>query len=703
MPRPRYSHHSSWPSDSRESPFVRNSFGHRQRSKLFLPAPPPVYRRPFSRQFWGGARVRSKRYQNRQRPFGVRAELGATPLLNPVVESVAQNSSSLVSLPAEPLLLSVESTAPLGQLDHDDLSIMASPAPGPAFSLPFEDLFPPQFFPPSRPNTDPRANLAPASSAGLPFVTSSLNRDAWEYFLRDYPDRSLVSCLLHIIDHGANIGFSGDYGVSQNCQNLSSTLTYPTAVDDAISTQLARGRIRGPYTSPPFTHFRSSPLGVAARKHSGKLRQIHHLSWPRGSSVNNGIPDSEASITYDMFDRAVADLVASGPGSSMIKLDLEQAFRHIPIRPADWPLLGYHWRGNFYYELFLMFGLRSAPYIFNLFAEALHWILQHHLPARIRHYLDDFLKIFSPGVHPDHVHASLTWARALAKILGLNFQEEKVLGPTFVLEFLGIILDSQRMEARLPAEKLVFLQSLLASWLTRSHCTQRELAELTGYLQFCAQVIPYSRAFLRSMFDFSASFRTPFARRRIPRSMHRDLQWWATFSSAWNGIRLLSPSRDTVHVYTDASGSKGAGGTFGSLWFSVRIPARYKTRDIQFKEFYAVIQAILCWGPQFSGKCVVFHIDNQAVDAAIRNLSMRSAPTMALIRQFLGFACQLDFEFTSAWISTHDNGVADAASRFQFSRMFELAPHLSRSSSPKLLSLADSRFTSTTPRPSSSF
>jgi hypothetical protein len=94
----------------------------------------------------------------------------------------------------------------------------------------------------------------------------------------------------------------------------------------------------------------------------------------------------------------------------MINLDLEQAFRHIPIHPADWPLLGYQWKGSFYYELFLMFGLCSAPYIFNLFSEALHWILSHHIPARIWHYLNDFLKIFCPETPPEIVHSALTWA-----------------------------------------------------------------------------------------------------------------------------------------------------------------------------------------------------------------------------------------------------------------------------------------------------
>jgi hypothetical protein len=62
---------------------------------------------------------------------------------------------------------------------------------------------------------------------------------------------------------------------------------------------------------------------------------INHLSWPPGSSVNIGIPDAGASISYDAFDCAVKDLISAGSGSLMAKLDLKDAFCHIPIYPAD--------------------------------------------------------------------------------------------------------------------------------------------------------------------------------------------------------------------------------------------------------------------------------------------------------------------------------------------------------------------------------
>jgi hypothetical protein len=54
-------------------------------------------------------------------------------------------------------------------------------------------------------------------------------------------------------------------------------------------------------------------------------------------------------------------------------------------------------------ECFLPFGLTTAPFIFNLFAEGLNWLLAAYLPlASIVHYLDDFIAIFpssAGGVH----------------------------------------------------------------------------------------------------------------------------------------------------------------------------------------------------------------------------------------------------------------------------------------------------------------
>ena len=100
----------------------------------------------------------------------------------------------------------------------------------------------------------------------------------------------------------------------------------------------------------------------------------------------------------------------------MAKVDLRNAFRLCPVRPEDWHLLGIHWRGTFYIEKCLPFGLHSAPYLFNLVAEALHWILCHYFGVFYTfHYLDDFFFAGSPG--SQECQQSLTDMLQLSKLL----------------------------------------------------------------------------------------------------------------------------------------------------------------------------------------------------------------------------------------------------------------------------------------------
>ena len=57
----------------------------------------------------------------------------------------------------------------------------------------------------------------------------------------------------------------------------------------------------------------------------------------------------------------------------MAKVDLK-SFSSI----EDWPLLGIHWRKQFYLDKCLPFGLRSVPYLFNMVANSLKCILKHY-------------------------------------------------------------------------------------------------------------------------------------------------------------------------------------------------------------------------------------------------------------------------------------------------------------------------------------
>jgi hypothetical protein len=151
----------------------------------------------------------------------------------------------------------------------------------------------------------------------------------------------------------------------------------PEVITTKITSDLNLRRIS---IQPPVL-ISCSPLGMVP-KPDGSWRRIHNLSSPKprnGLSVNDAIPDSYSTLTYSTIEDVLALILLAGPGAVVLKRDLKDAFRNIPVALEDRRLLGFIWDSVVYTECCLPFGLATAPLIFNLFAEALHWVLEKHL------------------------------------------------------------------------------------------------------------------------------------------------------------------------------------------------------------------------------------------------------------------------------------------------------------------------------------
>ena len=132
--------------------------------------------------------------------------------------------------------------------------------------------------------------------------------------------------------------------------------------------------------------------------------------------------------------------MARGRGTLMAKFDVASAYRNMAIHPDDRPLLGMQWRGKYFVDLDLPFRLRPAPFIFISYGVDF-----------LRHHLDDF---FTLGPSSSLLcHSYLLTCVRLSKRLGLPLHPNKVQGPTTCVTILGIELDTDRLQARLPTEK----------------------------------------------------------------------------------------------------------------------------------------------------------------------------------------------------------------------------------------------------------
>ena len=136
-------------------------------------------------------------------------------------------------------------------------------------------------------------------------------------------------------------------------------------------------------------------------------------------------------------------------------------------------------------EWFLPFGLQTAPYLFNFFAEVFHWILDYHLQkqglqADIIHYL----VVSSVAGHTirksskySAIFKNLCSQVGLAIKISTNEDEH-------VVSFGGVELDTKKMVVRLPIKKFNKAQSIVQTTIEKDSLWLLDLQTITGYLNF---------------------------------------------------------------------------------------------------------------------------------------------------------------------------------------------------------------------------
>ena len=153
-----------------------------------------------------------------------------------------------------------------------------------------------------------------------------------------------------------------------------------------------------------------------------------------------------------------------------------------PFHAQEYHLLGIKWKGHYYYDKCMPMGCSSSYKTFETFSTAIEWIAQDKLGiANLLHLLDDFLLIQPTE---SQCSKSLQFFLELCDFLGIPMAPEKTFGPSTILTFAGIELDTIRCESRLPEDKLLKCKQLIAVFIKKRKATLRELQSLIGVLNF---------------------------------------------------------------------------------------------------------------------------------------------------------------------------------------------------------------------------
>ena len=248
-------------------------------------------------------------------------------------------------------------------------------------------------------------------------VPSALRLPVWRSYLRDYGDYAVCDFL----EFGWPVGFnySSSFPKTLEFRNHKGAIDFPDAVDSYLLSETVRNAVIGPFSHNPFScPVAVSPLNSVPKSDTTELRIILDLSWPVGSSVNDGIQSGsylaqEIDLVYPTVDLIADRVAALGSGCLLFKRDLKQAYRQFPVDPRDYPLLGYFWNGNFYFDVVLPMGLRTAAMACQRATNAVRYILST-AGCHVFNYLDDFLGVALPSrALRDYefvAHFSMNWA-----------------------------------------------------------------------------------------------------------------------------------------------------------------------------------------------------------------------------------------------------------------------------------------------------
>ena len=351
-----------------------------------------------------------------------------------------------------------------------------------------------------------------------------------------------------------------------------------------------------------------------------------------------------------------------GPGALLAKVDIKSAFRLLPIHPSDRHLTTMKWNQQIYIDTCLPFGLRSAPKLFNILADLLAWTAQKNGVSNNIHYLDDFLTMGPPG--SSTCQRNLDIFAQLCKDLGVPLAVEKIEGPSTSLTFLGITLDTEQMEIRLPDEKLKRIKDDLQEWLERKKATKRQILSLVGLLQHATKVVKCGRTFVARLYAAAAKIREMHFYTRLNSEFRSDLMWWYTFVQTWNGLSILHhvPLTDFA-IYTDASGKWGCGAIWGIHWLQWQWPDEWNKVGIMCKELVPISLSCAVWGSMLSKKHVYFHCDNLSLVNSLNKGSSKDSSVMKLLRTLWLFVAYFDISTTATHVPGAHNNTADHLSR----------------------------------------
>ena len=199
-----------------------------------------------------------------------------------------------------------------------------------------------------------------------------------------------------------------------------------------------------------------------------------------------------------------------------------------------------------------------------------------------------------------------------------------------------------------------------------SHATRRQLQSLIGSLIYVHKCVKPARLFVNRLLEV-LRLAPPTQSFSLPKFVFRDIAWFNTFLSQFNGSVKFKNISGTpkIEIFLDSS-LKSLGGVWGHLVYTVQIAslALPPSCTIVHYEMFNVLLALRLWDAALSGSRPIIYCDNWAVVCTLQS-GRAVDPILLSIARNIWLVCAIkDIEIIVIHILGKSNIVADLLSRW---------------------------------------
>lgn len=360
-------------------------------------------------------------------------------------------------------------------------------------------------------------------------------------------------------------------------------------------------------------------------------------------------PNAEIpSVKFKMETmKDVIDLLI--PNGWMGKIDIEDAYLHIPVAPEDRPMLRIVSDVGCFEPKVALFGLSNVPRVFTKVVKEVVLVLRWKGICIIA-YLDDMLVV---AESKEKCRQDLVECLTLFQKLGFKIKWSKcVLEPTQVIEYLGWELDLRSMTMRVPKPKLKQAKKEIRRFAQLKSATLRRTASILGKLNSLTPAFQCLQLFtrrLQQVYNHHISeHRAVWERRiRLPVEVKEDLTQLLQNIEDWNGHSMIPLQPDLI-VHTDAC-LTGWGGNVHWKGVLARVKAPWRLSDVlpYFEEVHHAEIRRTWYKDQLTPKVHISFLEILAVLYSFRALE----ETWGVVWKDKTVLCQVDNVATAVYIS----------------------------------------------------